>query len=247
MPDAASPRYHRVLLKLSGEALMGPQAFGVHPDTIDVLANEIADATALGVQVAIVVGGGNFWRGISTVGRKFERASSDTVGMLATVMNGIVFQDALERRGVETRLMTALQMPQVAEPFIRRRALKHLDRGRVVLFEAGTGHPYFSTDTAAALRALEIRAEAILKGTKVDGVYTADPVTDPTAVRYDRVSYQEVLEKGLRVMDATAVALCRENDVPVHVYNARQPGNMVRLLRGEVVGTVIDRRGSDAV
>ncbi len=238
-PDSAPVRYRRVLLKLSGEALMGPQAFGVHPETIDRMAGEIAEAKALGVEVAIVIGGGNFWRGISTVGRKFERASSDTVGMLATVMNGLVFQDALERLGVETRLMTALHMRQVAEPFIRRRALKHLERGHVVLFEAGTGHPYFSTDTAAALRALEVRADAIVKGTKVDGVYTADPMTDPTAVRYDQVSYHEVLDKGLKVMDATAVALCMENHMPVHVLNARQPGNIVRLLKGETVGTLI--------
>jgi uridylate kinase len=237
--DPGAARYRRILLKLSGEALAGPQAFGVHPPTIDTLAQEVAQVRGLGVEVAIVIGGGNFWRGISTTGRSFERAASDTVGMLATVMNGLVFQDALERLGLETRLMTALHMRQVAEPFIRRRAVKHLDKGRVVLFEAGTGHPYFSTDMAAALRALEVRAEAIVKGTKVDGVYTADPVKVPDAVRYDRVSFHEVLDKGLKVMDATAVALCMENRLPVHVLNARQPGNVVRLLRGEEVGTLI--------
>lgn len=234
------PRYRRVLLKLSGEALMGPLPFGVHPETIDAIAGEIGAARALGVEVAIVIGGGNFFRGVSSVGRQFERAAADTVGMLATVMNGIIFQDALERRGLESRLMTALQMPQVAEPFIRRRALKHLERGRVLLFETGTGHPYFSTDTAAALRALEVHADALLKGTKVDGVFSADPVTDPGAVRYDRIGYRDVLEKGLRFMDATAVALCMENRVPVHVFNARTPGNLIRLLDGEPIGTVIE-------
>ncbi|MBM4396270.1 MAG: UMP kinase [Deltaproteobacteria bacterium] len=234
------PRYRRVLLKLSGEALMGPLRFGIHPETIDAFAAEIAEVRALGAEVAIVIGGGNFFRGVSTVGRQFERAAADTVGMLATVMNGLIFQDALERCGIESRLMTALQMPQVAEPFIRRRALKHLAKGRVVLFETGTGHPYFSTDTAAALRALEVHADALLKGTKVDGVFSADPVTNPDAVRYDRLGYQDVIEKGLRFMDATAVALCMENRIPLHVFNVRTRGNLVRLLRGEPIGTVVE-------
>lgn len=218
---------------------MGPESHGLHPDTVVRLAEEIAEARALGVEISLVVGGGNFFRGISGVGRMFERSTADTVGMLATVMNGLVLQDALERVGVPTRVLSAIQMPQVCEMFIRRRAIRHLEKGRIVIFVAGTGHPYFSTDTGAVLRALEIGAEAILKGTKVDGVYTADPVTHPEARRFDRVTYQEVIEMGLKVLDQTAVALCRENRLPLHVFNIRVPGNIPSILQGNIVGTIV--------
>lgn len=218
---------------------MGPESHGVHPDTVMRLAGEIAEARALGVEMSLVVGGGNFFRGVSGTGRMFERSTADTVGMLATVMNGLILQDALERVGLQTRLLSATQMPQVCELFIRRRAIRHLEKGRLVIFVAGTGHPYFSTDTGAALRALEIGAEAILKGTKVDGVYSADPVTNADARRFERITYQEVLEKGLRVLDQTAVALCRENRLPLHVFNIRVPGNVPAILQGEPVGTLV--------
>lgn len=218
---------------------MGPNPHGVHPETVMRLAREIVEARALGAEISLVVGGGNFFRGASGTGRMFERSTADTVGMLATVMNGLILQDALERVGLQTRVLSATQMPQVCELFIRRRAIRHLEKGRVVIFVAGTGHPYFSTDTGAALRALEIGAEAILKGTKVDGVYTADPMTDPAARKFDRITYQEVIEKGLAVLDQTAVALCRENRLPVHVFNIRVPGNIPAILRGEPIGTVV--------
>ncbi len=218
---------------------MGPESHGVHPDTVMRLAAEIAEAQALGVEMSLVVGGGNFFRGTSGAGRMFERSTADTVGMLATVMNGLILQDALERVGLQTRVLSATQMPQVCELFIRRRAIRHLEKGRLVLFVAGTGHPYFSTDTGAALRALEIGAEAILKGTKVDGVYTADPVTNADARKFERITYQEVIEKGLRVLDQTAVALCRENRLPLHVFNIRVPGNIPAILRGEPIGTLV--------
>jgi uridylate kinase len=229
--------YKRIVLKLSGEALQGAKSGGVDADVVARFAGEVKDARELGADVAIVIGGGNYFRGVSEVGRQFDRATADTVGMLATVMNALVFQDVLERQGVPTRVMTALEMRQVAEPFIRRRCLRHLEKGRVVILAAGTGHPYFSTDTAAVLRALEIKADAILKATKVDGVYTADPVTDPTATRYDTVTYSEVLERGLGVMDATAIALCREHRLPLVVFSIRTPGNLARVLMGEPVGT----------
>jgi uridylate kinase len=229
--------YKRIVLKLSGEALQGAKSGGVDADMVARFAGEVKDARELGADVAIVIGGGNYFRGVSEVGRQFDRATADTVGMLATVMNALVFQDVLERQGVPTRVMTALEMRQVAEPFIRRRCLRHLEKGRVVILAAGTGHPYFSTDTAAVLRALEIKADAILKATKVDGVYTADPVTDPTATRYDTVTYSEVLERGLGVMDATAIALCREHQLPLVVFSIRTPGNLARVLMGEPVGT----------
>ena len=233
------PAYRRVLLKLSGEALMGPLDSGVHTATLDELARQVAEVCALGTRVGVVVGGGNFWRGLSGVGRKFDRARSDTIGMLATVMNCLVFRDALERCGVECSVMTALEMPRVAETFVRERAQSYFELGKVVLLGAGTGHPYFSTDTAAALRALEIGAEALLKATKVDGVYSNDPTEDPGAVRYERISYKEVLERGLRFMDATAVALCMENRLPVHVFSCRVPGNLLAVVRGDPVGTVV--------
>lgn len=218
---------------------MGPESHGVHPDTVMRLAGEIAEARALGVEMSLVVGGGNFFRGASGTGRMFERSTADMVGMLATVMNGLILQDALERVGLQTRVLSAVQMPQVCEMFIRRRAIRHLEKGRLVLFVAGTGHPYFSTDTGAALRALEIGAEAILKGTKVDGVYTADPVTNADAQRFERITYQEVIEKGLRVLDQSAVALCRENRLPLHVFNIRVPGNIPAILKGDPIGTLV--------
>lgn len=218
---------------------MGPESHGVHPDTVMRLAGEIAEARALGVEMSLVVGGGNFFRGVSGTGRMFERSTADTVGMLATVMNGLILQDAIERVGLQTRVLSATQMPQVCELFIRRRAIRHLEKGRLVIFVAGTGHPYFSTDTGAALRALEIGAEAILKGTKVDGVYTADPVTDADAQRFERITYQEVLGKRLRVLDQTAVALCRDNRIPLHVFNIRVPGNIPAILKGEPIGTLV--------
>jgi uridylate kinase len=235
--DGSTRRFRRLLLKLSGEVLMGPEPFGIHPETVDRLAGEVAEVRSLGVQLGLVIGGGNFFRGISTVGRQFERAQADTVGMLATVMNGLVFQDALGRAGVPARVMSALEMPRVAETFVRREAIAHLEAGRVVIFSAGTGHPYFSTDTGAVLRALEIGADAIVKGTKVDGVYSADPVTDPAATRYETIRYREVLDRGLRVMDAAAVALCMDNGLPLHVFNIRKPGNILALVRGGEIGT----------
>jgi uridylate kinase len=241
IPGTGTLAYKRILLKLSGEALMGARHSGVDADVVSRFADEVKGARDLGADVAIVIGGGNYFRGVSEVGRQFDRATADTVGMLATVMNALVFCDVLERRGQPTRVMTALQMPQVAEPFIRRRAVRHMEKGRVVILAAGTGHPYFSTDTAAVLRALEIRADAILKATKVDGVYTADPVTDPTATRYDTVTYSEVLERGLGVMDATAIALCREHRLPLVVFNIKTPGNLARVLRGEPVGTRVEQ------
>jgi uridylate kinase len=233
--------FRRVLLKLSGEALMGARSAGVDAEVVTRFASEVKNALDIGANVAIVIGGGNYFRGVSDVGRQFDRATADTVGMLATVMNALVFSDVLERMGQPTRVMTALQMPQVAEPFIRRRAIRHMEKGRVVILAAGTGHPFFSTDTAAVLRALEIKADAILKGTKVDGVYTADPVTNPSASLYDTVTYSEVLERGLGVMDATAIALCREHRLPLMVFNIRTPGNLARVLRGEPVGTRVEQ------
>jgi len=238
-PASQDLRFQRVLLKLSGEALQGHRPSGVDPDVVTAFAQEVKSAREMGVQMALVIGGGNYFRGISEVGRQFDRATADTVGMLATVMNALVFCDVLERLGQPTRVMTALQMPQVAEPFIRRRAIRHMEKGRVVLLAAGTGHPFFSTDTAAVLRALEIQADAVLKGTKVDGVYTADPARHADAVRYDRVSFSRVLEEGLGVMDATAIALCREHRLPLVVFDIRQPGNLVRLLSGESIGTEV--------
>ncbi len=240
-PGSGTLAYRRILLKLSGEALMGSRHAGVDGEVVARFATAVKGARDLGAEVAIVIGGGNYFRGVSEVGRQFDRATADTVGMLATVMNALVFCDVLERMGQPTRVMTALQMPQVAEPFIRRRAIRHLEKGRVVILAAGTGHPFFSTDTAAVLRALEIKADAILKATKVDGVYTADPVTTPTATRYDTVTYSEVLERGLGVMDATAIALCREHRLPLVVFSIRDADNLARVLRGEPVGTRVEQ------
>ncbi len=231
--------YRRILLKLSGEALMGEQAFGIDPPVADQIAREIGEVQALGVQTAVVIGGGNFFRGLAASGRGLDRATADYMGMLATVINGMALSDAIERQGVETRLVTAIEMREVAEPFIRRRAIRHLEKGRVVVLAAGTGNPYFTTDTAAALRAMEIRAEVILKATKVDGIFTADPHLDPQATRLDSVSYLQVLEQQLRVMDATAISLCMDNDLPIVVFNLRVHGNIRRAVLGEQVGSVV--------
>ena len=229
------PRRKRVVLKLSGEALAEPTGFGLDTNTLQQVATEIkAVRDDLGVDVAIVVGGGNFWRGLKGAGQGMDQAQADFMGMIATVMNGLALQDALERVGQHSRVMTAVEMPKVAEPYIRRRAERHMEKGRVVIFAGGTGNPFFTTDTAAALRAAEIDAEAILKGTHsgVDGVYTADPKVDPTATRYDRVSHKEVIEKELRVMDATAIAFCRDNRIPIVVFDVSTPGNIRSVLEG---------------
>ena len=234
-----TPAYRRVLLKLSGEALMGDNEFGIDPSVTEQIAKEIAEVHALGIQTAVVIGGGNIFRGVSANTQGVDRATADYMGMLATVINGLALSDAIEQQGTETRLVTAIEMREVAEPFIRRRAMRHLDKGRVVVFAAGTGNPYFTTDTAAALRAMEVRAEVILKATKVDGVFTADPHLDPTATRLDTITYLEVLEKQLKVMDATAISLCMDNHLPIVVFNLRTPGNIRKAVLGEHVGSVV--------
>jgi uridylate kinase len=224
------PAYRRVLLKISGEALMGEQTFGIDVDIARAVAEEIKEVHDLGIQVAVVVGGGNIFRGLSKSAGNMDRSSADYIGMLATVMNAVVLQDALERTGIQTRVLSAIHIPQLAEPFIRRRAIRHLEKGRIVIFAAGTGNPFFSTDSAAALRALEIKAEVILKATKVDGVYSADPMKDATATRFDCITYQQVLEKQLKVMDASAISLCMDNNLPIVVFNMRTPGNIARVV-----------------
>jgi uridylate kinase len=234
-----TPVYQRVLLKLSGEALMGEQQFGVDPAVAARIAHDVGEIQALGVQTAIVIGGGNIFRGLAASARGMDRATADYMGMLATVINALALQDALEQHGVVTRVVTAIEMRAVAEPFIRRRAIRHLEKGRVVIFAAGTGNPYFTTDTAAALRAMEIKAEVILKGTKVDGVYTADPMLDPTATKYPEISFMQVLERQLKVMDATAISLCMDNKLPIVVFNLRQGGNIRRVVQGEPIGTTV--------
>jgi uridylate kinase len=236
MPE---PAYRRVLLKLSGEALMGEQAFGIDPAITTQIANEVAEIQQLGVQTAVVIGGGNLFRGLAASAKGMDRATADYMGMLATVINALALQDALEHQGVLTRVASAIEMRAVAEPFIRRRAVRHLEKGRVVVFAAGTGNPYFTTDTAAALRAMEIRADVILKGTKVDGIYTADPMLDKTATKYDDISYLNVLERRLKVMDTTAISLCMDNKLPIVVFNLRTAGNVRRVIMGEPVGTTV--------
>jgi uridylate kinase len=236
MPE---PAYRRVLLKLSGEALMGEQAFGIDPGVTTQIAKDIAEIQGLGVQTAVVIGGGNLFRGLAASAKGMDRATADYMGMLATVINALALQDALENQGVLTRVASAIEMRAVAEPFIRRRAVRHLEKGRVVVFAAGTGNPYFTTDTAAALRAMEIKADVILKGTKVDGIYTADPMLDTTATKYDDISYLNVLERRLKVMDATAISLCMDNKLPIVVFNLRTPGNVRRVIMGEPVGTTV--------
>jgi len=226
-------------LKLSGEALMGDQNYGIDPAIATRIAQDIAEIQALGVQTAVVIGGGNIFRGLAASARGMDRSTGDYMGMLATVINALALQDALEHNGVATRVLTAIEMRAVAEPFIRRRAVRHLEKGRVVVFAAGTGNPYFTTDTAAALRAMEMKAEVILKGTKVDGIYTADPVKDPLATRYDTISYLQVLQERLQVMDATAISLCMDNKLPILVFNLKTPGNIRRVVMGETVGTLV--------
>ncbi len=232
-------RYKRVLLKLSGEALLGNRQYGVDPEFCAFVASQVAEVHRLGVQVGIVVGGGNIFRGLAASAQGMDRATGDYIGMLATVMNGLALQDALERAGIQTRVMSAIAMNEVAEPYIRRRAVRHLEKGRVTIFVAGTGNPYFTTDTAAALRAVEIGAEVLLKATKVDGVYNADPLKDPTATRYQQLEYSDLLRDQLKVLDATAVSLCMENDLPIVVFDLNQPDNITRVARGEQVGTLI--------
>ncbi len=233
------PVYHRIVLKLSGESLQGRQGFGIHPETVGKIAGELKEVNDLGVQVAIMVGGGNIFRGKRQKSLEIDRATADYMGMLATVINGLALQDALEKQGCFTRLMSAIEMHQVAEPFIRRRATRHLEKGRVVIFAAGTGNPYFSTDTAAALRAMEIKAQAILKATRVDGIYDADPEKVPGARMFERISYLDVIQKGLSVMDSTAISLCMDNHLPIVVFNLNVPGNIKRVVLGEKVGSIV--------
>ena len=235
----ARPAYKRVLLKLSGEALMGSESYGIDPAVATQIAKDVADIQSMGVETAIVIGGGNIFRGLAASARGMDRATADYMGMLATVINALALQDALEQQSVVTRVVTAIEMRAVAEPFIRRRAIRHLEKGRVVVFGGGTGNPYFSTDTAAALRAMEIKADVILKATKVDGIYTADPMLEPSATRFDHISYLQVLEQGLKVMDATAISLCMDNRLPIVVFNLRTPGNIRRAIAGEPVGSLV--------
>jgi len=235
----SGPVYRRVLLKLSGEALMGEQTYGIDPAVAAQIARDVGEIRALGVETAIVIGGGNIFRGVAASARGMDRATGDYMGMLATVINALALQDALEQQGTVTRVLTAIEMREVAEPFILRRAVRHLEKGRVVVFAAGTGNPYFTTDTAAALRAMEVRAEVILKATKVDGIYSADPFVDPEATKYDRISYLQVLERRLTVMDATAVSLCMDNRLPIVVFNLRTPGNLKRAIMGEAIGSTV--------
>lgn len=231
--------YQRVLLKLSGEALMGDRGYGIDPQVVTEIAQEVSEVVSSGIEMAIVVGGGNIFRGMKAAAAGMDRATADYVGMLATVMNAITLQDALERMGIPTRVQTAIAMQQVAEPYIRRRAMRHLEKKRVVIFGAGSGNPFFTTDTTAALRAAEIDAEVIFKATQVDGVYDCDPQANPSAKRYRQISYGDVLTKDLRVMDGTAIALCRENNIPIVVFNLSMRGNIVRAAKGEPVGTIV--------
>ena len=233
------PAYRRVLLKISGEALVGEQSFGIDVKVAHSVAEEIKQVHNLGVEVAVVVGGGNIFRGLSKSAGSMDRSSADYIGMLATVMNAVVLQDALERTGIQTRVLSAIDIPEMAEPFIRRRAIRHLEKGRIVIFAAGTGNPFFSTDSAAALRALEIKADVILKATKVDGVYSADPMKDATATRFDCITYLEVLEKQLKVMDASAISLCMDNNLPIVVFNMRKAGNIARVVTNDGIGTLV--------
>ena len=234
-----TPAFKRILLKLSGEALAAGQGFGVDNTRVHEIAAEIAAVHRLGVDIAIVVGGGNFFRGVAEQAKAMERVSADHMGMLATVINALALQDALEKCGAQTRVMSAIEMHEVAEPFIRRRAIRHLEKGRVVVFAAGTGNPYFSTDTAASLRAMEIHADAILKATKVDGIYTADPVTDKSATKFEKITYLDILKLGLKVMDATAIAMYQENKLPIIVFDLNKQGNIQRVVMGEKVGSLV--------
>ena len=236
-----SPAYRRVVLKLSGEVLAGNQGFGIHLDVIQGIAQQIRDAASIGTQIGIVIGGGNIIRGISAASRGMDRATADYMGMMASVMNSVALQDALERLELSTRVCSALEIKEVAEPYIRRRAERHLEKGRIVIFAGGTGNPYFSTDTAAALRAAEVHADAVLKATKVDGVYSADPAKDRSATRYDSLSYDDVIQRKLGFMDQAAVALCQENGLPIVVFDMNVPGNVRKVVAGEKIGTTIGR------
>jgi uridylate kinase len=232
--------YKRILLKISGEAMMGDKGYGIDPSTVDFIAKEIKEAVSLGIEVAIVVGGGNIFRGVEASVRGMERASADYMGMLATVINALALQNSLEKHGVPTRVQSAIEMKELAEPYIRRKAIRHLEKGRTVIFAAGTGNPYFTTDTAAALRGIEIGADVILKATKVDGIYSSDPMKDPAAKKYNTVTYIDVLKKGLSIMDSTAVSLCMDNSLPIVVFNLRGSGNIRKLLiEGKKVGTLV--------
>jgi len=233
------PKYNRILLKLSGESLMGDRNYGIDPQMLAHYAQDIKSVTDIGVQVAIVIGGGNIYRGMNEAETGIERAQGDYMGMLATVINGMALQASLEKIGVKTRLQSAIEMEQVAEPYIRRRAIRHLEKGRVVIFGAGTGNPYFTTDTAGSLRAIEINADVIMKGTRVDGIYTADPEKDATATRYETISFGEVISKGLKVMDMTAFTLCQENNLPIIVFDMNRAGNLLDVVSGKNVGTLV--------
>ncbi len=239
----SSAKYRRILLKVSGEILAGEQGYGIQPSVLESLADEIADVVSLDVEVAIVIGGGNILRGIAASATGMERASADYMGMLATVLNALALQNALERKGVMTRVQSAIEMRQLAEGYIRRRAIRHLEKKRVVIFAAGTGNPYFSTDTAAALRAMEIGAQVIMKGTKVDGIYDADPVTDPSAKKFTELPFLSVLNKNLKVMDSTAISLCMDNNLPLIVFNLKEKGNLRRVVQGEKIGTLVTAGG----
>ena len=240
MPEnRTTTRFKRILLKLSGEALMGDNKYGISPKVLEQVADEIRDIIELGVEVGIVIGGGNIFRGVSASTEGMDRASADYMGMLATVINALALQDSLEKRAVHTRVQSAIEMNQVAEPFIRRRAIRHLEKGRIVIFAGGTGNPYFSTDTAASLRAMEIKADAILKATKVDGIYDADPMLVKDAKKFNEITYMDVLKKGLKVMDATAISLCKENNLPIIIFNLNQRGNIRKVLTGEKIGSLV--------
>jgi len=234
-------QYKRILLKLSGEALMGDREHGIDPERLAIYAKEIKDITSKGVEVAIVIGGGNIFRGVAGASNGMDRVQGDYMGMLATVINGLALQSALEDSGLKTRLLTAIKMEQIAEPYIKRRAVRHLEKGRVVIFGAGTGNPYFTTDTAAVLRAIEISADVILKGTRVDGVYTSDPEKDKGAIKYDTISYKDVMSKGLKVMDMTAFTLSKENNLPIIIFDMNKQGNLMKLIDGEKIGTLVDK------
>jgi uridylate kinase len=236
MPD---PMFKRVLLKISGEALAASQGFGIDSPRIHEIAAELADVHTLGVQIAIVVGGGNFFRGVAEQAKEMDRVSADHMGMLATVINALALQDALEKQGIHTRVQSAIEMKQVAEPFIRRRAIRHLEKNRVVIFGGGTGNPYFSTDTAASLRAMEIKADVILKATKVDGIYDADPMIVKTAQKFEHITYMDVLRRGLKVMDSTAISLCQDNNLPIIIFNLNQRGNIKKVVSGEKIGSLV--------
>jgi uridylate kinase len=244
--ESSRGKYARVVLKISGEALMGQRAYGVDPDVCKFIAVQLREVHGLGIEQAVVVGGGNIFRGLAGSAKGMDRATGDYIGMLATVMNALALQDALEKAGVPTRVLSAIAMNEIAEPYIRRRAMRHLEKGRVVILAAGTGNPYFTTDTAAALRAVEIGAEVLLKGTKVDGVYDSDPVLNPSAERHEHLSFDQVLVDQLAVLDATAVTLCRDNDLPIVVFDMNQPGHIRAAALGEAVGTLIDGGGPAA-